>query len=114
MPRSSPKKKPKTKRLPARVRRLFWDYELPRLTWKQDRDLIISRVLAVGEWEAVQWVRAHLGDDALRAWLLEHQGAGLSPRQLRFWELILDLPHQQVNAWLADPGRQAWDRRHHR
>lgn len=112
MPRSAPKKAVKRSRLPARVRRLFWEYGSSQLTWKQDRDLIIARVLAVGDWEAVQWVRRRLGDVALRAWLLERRGAGLSPRQLRFWELILNLPHRHVDAWLADPGRQAWDGRH--
>jgi hypothetical protein len=114
MARFSPKKKPKTGRLPARVRRLFWDYEPSRLTWQRDRDLIILRILTAGDWEAVQWVRTRLGDEALRAWLLKREGAGLSPRQLRFWELILSLPHRQVNAWLADPSRQAWDGRHRR
>jgi hypothetical protein len=112
MERPRPAKKPIRNVLPAGVRRLFWDYEQSRLTWKQDRDLIIRRVLAVGDWKSVQWVRARLENEALHAWLLEHQGAGLSPRQLRFWELILDLPHRRVSAWLADPGRQAWDGRH--
>jgi hypothetical protein len=38
-------------------------------------------------------------------------GAELSPRQLRFWELVLELPHRQVNAWLAATCRTIWDRR---
>jgi hypothetical protein len=112
MARFSPKRKPHIDRLPARVRRLFWDYAASRLSWQKDRDLIVHRILAVGDWETVQWMRARVGDEGLRDWLLEHQGRGLSPRQLRFWELILSLPHRQVTAWLADPGRQAWDGRH--
>jgi hypothetical protein len=38
-------------------------------------------------------------------------GARLSPRQIRFWELILGLPHPTANARLK-PGRQGiWEKR---
>ncbi len=98
-------------RLPKQLRPFFWDYDFARLSWEEDRDLVTARILAAGSWDAICWLRARLGDSALRAWLERRQGAGLSPRQLRFWELILGLPHRQVNAWLAATGRQAWDRR---
>jgi hypothetical protein len=95
------------------LRPLFWDHDFARLRWEADRDLIVGRVLAVGPWDAVQWLRRRLGPATLREWLERRCGAGLSPRQLRFWETILGLPHRQVDAWLAQPGRQAWDRRRH-
>jgi len=44
---------------------------------------------------------------------LARHGAGLSPHQLRFWELIWNLPRRHLNTWLAAPGRAVWDRRHH-
>jgi hypothetical protein len=93
------------------LRPFFWDHDFARLRWEADRDLIVGRVLAVGDWDAVQWLRRRLGTAALREWLERRRGAGLSPRQLRFWETILGLPRRQVDAWLAQPGRQAWDRR---
>ncbi len=68
------------KRLPRRLRPLFWDTEFGRLLWRRDGDFIIGRVLAVGDW------------DSLR------RGAGLSARQLCFWRLILDLPRRDVTA----------------
>jgi hypothetical protein len=97
--------------LPERMRPLFWDHDFSALTWDADRDLLIARVLVAGDWEATRWLRRELGDGALRAWILERRGRGLSPRQLRFWELILRLPHRQVNSWLAEPGRQIWESR---
>ena len=100
-------------RLPAMLRSLFWDYDFEALTWENDRDLITARVLASGGWDAVLWLRSRLGDNALRDWIERYQGRGLSPQQLRFWELILGLPHRQVNAWLAAEGRQIWDKRAH-
>src|SRR5207249_11685493 len=108
MNRQDAKSDKSTKRpsLPALLRPLFWDYDFKTLTWDDDRDLIIARVLASGTWEAIIWLRAHLGDQALREWIERRRGRGLSPRQLRFWEVMLDLPHRQVNAWLQAEGAQ--------
>ena len=97
--------------LPEFLRPLFWDYDFDELTWEEDRDLVIARVLADGPWSAVTWLRSQLGDAELRRWIEARQGRGLSPQQLRFWELILDLPHRRVNTWLATPDRQTWDGR---
>jgi hypothetical protein len=98
-------------KLPSMLRSLFWEYDFEALTWENDRDLIIARVLAHGTWDAVTWLRSRLGHTALREWIERHQGRGLSPQQLRFWELILDLPHQQVNAWLQAQERRVWENR---
>lgn len=98
-------------KLPIILRGLFWDYDFEVLTWEDDRELIISRVLTSGTWDAITWLRARAGDRALREWIERRHGRGLSPRQLRFWELILGLPHRRVNAWLAE--RQVWDQRTH-
>jgi hypothetical protein len=99
--------------LPQHLKPMFWDHQFARLTWEADSDLISSRILAAGDWRAVRWLRRSLGDEALRAWLERRRGAGLSSRQLRFWELVLDLPHHEVNAWLANPRRQVWEGRRH-
>jgi hypothetical protein len=98
-------------RLPKTLRRFFWDYDFARLSWAEDRDLIIARILAVGDWKSIRWLRRRLPDEELRQWLQRRRGAGLSSRHLRFWELILELPRREVNAWLAQPGRQAWEGR---
>jgi hypothetical protein len=100
-------------RLPEFLRPCFWDHAFGRLRWERDRDFIVGRVLAHGSWQAVQWVREQLDDAALRAWLRERRGRGLSPRQLRYWQLALGLPRREVTAWLAAPERQIWDRRRH-
>jgi len=54
----------KRSRLPALLRPFFWDYDFKTLTWDDDRDLIIARVLASGTWEAITWLRVRLGDQA--------------------------------------------------
>jgi hypothetical protein len=113
MNRQDAKNAETTKRsgLPTLLLPFFWDHDFKTLTWEDDRDLIIARVLASRTWEAITWLRARLGDQALREWIERRRGRGLSPRQLRFWEVMLDLPHRQVNAWLQAEGRKIWDQR---
>jgi len=98
-------------KLPDMLKALFWEYDFEALTLEKDRDLIIARVLIHGTWDAVTWLRSYVGNGELREWIERHQGRGLSPKQLRFWELILGLPHRQVNAWLKAEERKIWDKR---
>jgi hypothetical protein len=99
------------RRLPKRLKRFFWDYDFGRMSWKADRDLVIARILAVGDWDSLRWLQRRVPPEELSSWLRHRRGAGLSNRQLRFWELILKLPRAEVNQWLADPGRQIWENR---
>jgi len=96
---------------PEQVRALFWDVDPATVSFREHAGFIYSRVLGSGHLDAAQWLRAHQGDEALRSWLLRTHGRSLSPRQLRLWETILQLPHDEVSAWIAEPGRQLWDRR---
>ncbi len=102
---------PKPDALPASVKALFWDTSTRSLRWDRDQEQIMSRILASGPWDTVQWLRTRAGDEAIRQWIERHEGRGLSPPQLRFWQLILGLPARRVNRWLRSEGRQVWDRR---
>ena len=99
--------------LPTAVKKLFWDLDTRHLRWERDREMIIGRVLASGPWDTVKWLRSTAGDEAIRAWIEEHEGRGLSPKQLRFWQVILEIPRRRVDTWLRDERRQVWDRRAH-
>jgi len=94
-----------TRHLAEELRPIFWDYNFRRMRWDEDRDLIISRILSHGDWQALKWLRSRVDSAILGNWLLSRRGAGLSSRQLRFWELILELPHREVNEWLKGKGR---------
>jgi hypothetical protein len=97
--------------LPHSLRAFFWDHHFDRLTWEADRELVIRRLLTDGSWEAITWLRGKLGDAELRKWLIEHQGRGLSPRQLRFWSLVLAIPHHQVSNWIQVGRANPWSRK---
>jgi DNA-binding transcriptional ArsR family regulator len=97
--------------LPQSLRNYFWDYSFEELSWEKDRELIIRRLLTDGSWDSITWLRKRIGDGGLRKWLLAHQGRGLSPRQLRFWTLMLGLPRRQVNAWVLKARSTPWNNR---
>lgn len=97
--------------LPPDLRPIFWDTDFRKLRWPKHRDFVIARVLQSGTWEHLQWLRREIGNDALRAWIDRRKGRGLSPPQLRFFELILKIPRRKVNVWLRGEARQVWDKR---
>jgi hypothetical protein len=97
--------------LPQRLRALFWDQDFTQLDWQRHRDFVIGRILEAGPWEAIGWLRKEVGDDAVREWIERHRGRSLSGEQLRFWQLILDLPAETVDVWLQSPERKVWEHR---
>ena len=97
--------------LPSSVKKLFWDLDTRALRWDRDKEQIIGRILASGPWETVKWLRSTAGDEAIRSWIVDHEGRGLSPPQLRFWQVMVGIPRRRVDAWLKSEGRQVWDRR---
>jgi predicted RNase H-like HicB family nuclease len=100
-----------TNALPPPVKQLFWDVEPRSLRLDRDQEMIIGRVLASGPWETVKWLRSAVGDEAIRRWIEERDGRGLSARQLRYWQLVLGIPDRRVDTWLQSDRRRVWDRR---
>jgi len=100
--------------LPERLRNLFWDCDFDTVTWEKHRAFIIRRVLDRGDWDAIQWLRAAAGDQTIREWFLAKRGGGLDPRKLRFWELILDLPKEEADKWVAEARKTTWHGRRRR
>jgi len=97
--------------LPPSLHALFWEFDAGSLRLESDRDLIVRRILTRGRWADVQWLRRTLGDEAIRRWIVTTRGRPLDAPQLRFWQLVLDLPSPDVDAWLALPERAVWDGR---
>jgi hypothetical protein len=93
------------------VRLLFWEHGDRALSLEDDRDFVLGRVLSVGGWGAIQWLRAQVGEPVLRDYLSRTRGRLLSPRQLRMWQILLDLPEEAVSQWIEEAARQVWDRR---
>jgi hypothetical protein len=97
--------------LPEQLRELFWEHDFAALDWGRDREFVIGRVLEAGSWDAICWLRNEAGDAAIGDWIARHRGRSLSSEQLRFWQLILDLPAESVDRWLQSPERKIWEDR---
>ncbi len=97
--------------LPQSLREFFWDYRFDQLSWGRDRDLVIRRLLTVGSWDSILWLRRQIGDAALRDWIIARRGRGLTARQLRFWALVLNLPQKQIDVWVKQAASNPWSAR---
>jgi hypothetical protein len=54
-----------------------------------------------------------MGDDRIETFLRQRRGGGLSPRQLRYWQLLLGLSAREVDAWIGAPAAKIWSERTH-
>ncbi len=104
-------KSPKRIRLPKWLNKLFWDYDFDSLSWENDRDLIIRRILESGNWKSIQWLRKTAGDSAILSWIESHKGRGLDARKLRYWGVILNINKRKLNAWINFCKSSPWENR---
>lgn len=91
-----------TEPLPELLRPLFWDYDWGQLAWPEHRDFVIGRVLRSGGDDAIAWLHGAVDDADLVRWLRERRGRGLDLRQMRYWQVILDLPEAEVDLWIDE------------
>lgn len=97
--------------LPDALAYLFWDHDWESVSWEKHSSFIIQRILQAGDWESICWLRRQIGDQAVRSWLEEHEGGGLSSRQLHFWGLILSLQKEDITHWIHKNQSLPWTKR---
>jgi hypothetical protein len=97
--------------MPDDLRALFWDYDTDRLSWELSRHTIVLRLLEKGGLRAVRWLRQHLSDEEIREFIVLRRGRGISPRRLRFWSLLLEIPRRDVDEWIETARRDPWHNR---
>lgn len=95
-------------RLPDDLEKFFWDYEAGRLSWETHRHTIVFRLLEKGGMAAVRWLREHMSDEEIRAFIVRRRGRGIDPRRLRFWGLVVEIPRDDVDAWIAEARKNPW------
>ena len=89
----------------------FWDSDVDALDWETQRDFITRRLLQQGDQTALRWLRAQWTDTGLKHWLITQQGAGLTPRQVRYWTVILGIDTALADEWVAAVAMSVWGRR---
>ncbi len=97
--------------LPLAIKSLFWDINFESLSWENHHNFIIGRLLQSGDWDSLLWLRSQVGDNEVKRWIVNHKGRGLSPRQLRFWELVLGLDPPMINEWIRAIQKSPWEKR---
>jgi len=97
--------------LPAPILRLMHDCDPDLVSWDRNRGFLIDRVLASSNWAAICALREEVSDQEIRDRLRATRGRKLSPRQLCFWQTVLDLDPKEVRLWRNAPGRKLWDGR---
>jgi len=79
---------------------IFRDDDFDAVSWEENQDFIIQCVLTHGALEMNRWLRVTMGNTSLADWIQDHQGRGLSPRQLRYWQVNHELTVSQVDQWI--------------
>jgi hypothetical protein len=95
----------------GRVAKYFWDVDVSALSWEQNQNFIIRRILQTGDLESLRWLRARLGDTGMREWIVSHNARGLTPRQIRYWALILDIMPALADEWVETALATNWEQR---
>jgi hypothetical protein len=103
--------RPATLELPDDLRAFFWDYDPVRLSGELSRHTIVLRLLEKGGMQAVRWLRQQLTDEEIRQFIVRRRGRGISPRRLRFWGLLLDIPRHDVDEWIESARQNPWQTR---
>jgi hypothetical protein len=93
------------------IAKYFWDVDFSAISWEQHKNFIIRRILQSGDFQALRWLRSQLGDSALRDWILARNARGLSPRQIRYWSVVLSIDESLANQWVMQAQNTPWELR---
>lgn len=100
-----------TPELPDELRGFFWDYDTDQLWWEDSRHTIVLRLLEKGGMQAIRWLRQRMTDEEIRDFIVRRRGRGISPRRLRFWSLVVEIPRHDVDEWIETARRNPWQTR---
>lgn len=107
-PAGVPGPNPTPEPLPRSLWHYFPEYDAQGLSPTADSDTILGRLLDTGGIDAIRWLRAAVPAQELRDFIRRRQGRGLSPKNLRFWALILGLSAREVDPWVREAASGPW------
>jgi hypothetical protein len=93
------------------VAKYFWDVDVSSIDLERHKNFIIRRIMQSGDLGSIRWLRTKFGDESLRDWIVGHNARGLSPRQIRYWALILDIDPLLADQWVIAALNSIWERR---
>lgn len=94
----------KVRRLPKRLKWLFWNVDFGRIDAVKDADMVIAAIVEWGRLEDVKWMLRYYGRDRVHAFFRDVGGPEISDRTVAFWRAVF---HAEDEEW---PRPAAWRR----
>ncbi len=82
-------------RLPPGLYRFFWEYDQQRLDIRKHCELIMARIMARGDQQAMVWLRKVYSEEKIRNFLFKKGWKVLPPRELNYWALVSGVSERQ-------------------
>ena len=86
--------------LPPDLYRFFWEYDQQRIDIRKHRELIMTRIMARGDWRAMTWLRKVYSGKKIREYLFRKGWKILPPRELNYWALVAGVSDRKRRALL--------------
>ena len=84
------------KQIPKYLHTLFWDVSIETFNPIEYPQYTISRILELGDKEAVTWMKENFSQSQIEDILKEDKR--LSPKSANFWAIIFGIPFNEVAA----------------
>ncbi|MCL4551548.1 MAG: hypothetical protein M1495_23615 [Bacteroidetes bacterium] len=82
--------------IPKQLHTLFWDVNIASFDPLEHPRYTISRVLELGDKEAITWMKEHFTESLIEETLKVE--TRLSPKSANFWAIIFGVPFNEVAA----------------
>lgn len=82
------------KKLPAFLKKYFWDVEFGKIDTKEHPYDLLTRLLEYGDEKAIDWMKKNFTKQQVEDVLLHYRG--VSPQSANFWALIFNIDKGKV------------------
>ena len=88
--------------LPKFLHRFFWEYDPEKIEKDKHADLIKSRIMERGSWQAMVWLKSAYSDAELMDFLCRKGKKILPLRELNYWAMVSGVSDEMRKKWLKD------------
>ena len=92
----------KNKPIPEQFHSLFWDLDLDTIDIIAHRDFIMGRIMELGSWNSMKWLRKTYSKDQILSYL-NNRGKRILPfRELNYWLFIVGISSKKRDKLLKE------------
>lgn len=81
----------KKNKLPKFLQSVLWSYNLNKMNLKEDKEIIITRVLNYGDWKDLKWLYSVYTENDIKKIILHARRGMWFKKVINFWEIVLNL-----------------------